>query len=74
MNTNLTDLLDGIVGGVPVSEQLGAALTQMSPKDHSHDNYITRNEFNELKRDVEKLLDLVGDVPVSEQISNILSK
>ena len=36
MDTNLTDLLDDIVGSVPVSEQLGAALTQMSPKDHSY--------------------------------------
>ncbi len=36
MDTNLTDLLDDIVGGVPVSKQLGAALTQMSLKDHSY--------------------------------------
>ena len=36
MDINLTDLLDDIVSGVPVSEQLGAALTQMSPKDHSY--------------------------------------
>ena len=36
MDTNLTDLLDDIVGGAPVSEQLGAALTQTSPKDHSY--------------------------------------
>lgn len=82
METNLVqkliDTLDGIVGDVPVSEQLGAALGHMAEKEHTHDEYVTRAEIMELKQQVEKLIDLVGDTPVSEQINmsieNILSE
>lgn len=69
---------DGIVGDVPVAEQLSAALEHMALKDHTHDEYAARSEVVELKKQIEKLLDLVGDVPVSEQINasikNILLK
>ena len=60
--------LDNLIGDVPVSEQLGAALERMSPKDHTHDNYATRDEVEELKKKIEMLIDLVGDSPISEQI------
>lgn len=53
MNTNLTDLLDDIVGDVPVSEQLGAALGHMAEKEHTHDEYATRVKIMELKQQVE---------------------
>lgn len=69
---------DGIVGDVPVSEQLSTALAHMAAKDHTHDEYATLAEVAELKKQVEKLFDLVGDTSVSEQINmsieNILSK
>ena len=64
----LSEKIEVILGDVPVSEQLGAALEHMSPKDHSHDNYVTREEFNDLKRKLDTLIDLVGDCSVSEQI------
>lgn len=57
------------MGDVPVSEQLGAALQHMAPKEHTHDNYITREEYEILRRQVELLLDLVGDTSVANQIS-----
>ena len=69
---------DGIVGDVPVSEQLSTALSYMATRDHTHSEYATRAEVAELKQQVEKLIDLVGDISVSEQINtsikNILSK
>lgn len=64
----ITDTLDSLIGDVPVSEQLGAALERMALKDHTHDNYATRNEIEELKKKIEMLIDLVGDVSVAEQI------
>lgn len=66
------DTLDNLIGDVPVSEQLGAALERMAAKDHVHDEYVTRNEIEELKRKIEALIDLVGDVPISEQIHTAL--
>lgn len=60
--------LDNLIGDVPVSEQLGAALERMAPKDHTHDNYATRDEVEDLKKKIEMLIDLVGDVPIAEQI------
>ena len=67
-----SNTLDSLIGDVPVSEQLGAALERMAPKEHVHDNYATRNEIEELKKKIEILIDLVGDVPVSEQINKAI--
>ena len=61
------DTIDNLIGDVPVSEQLGAALERMASKDHAH-NYVTHDEIEELKRKIEVLMDLVGDISVSEQI------
>lgn len=59
--------LDNLIGDMPVSEQLGAALERMAPKDHAH-NYATRDEIEELKKKIDMLMELVGDLPVAEQI------
>ena len=69
---SLTDTLDNLIGDVPVSEQLGAALDRMALKDHVHEEYATRDEFNELRKLIDKLSDLVGDTSVAEQISSAL--
>lgn len=66
---SIPDTLDGLIGDVPVSEQLGAALERMAAKDHTHDNYATRDEVADLRRKIEILIGLVGDAPVSEQIN-----
>lgn len=63
----MNDTLSTLIGDVPVSEQLAAALERMAQKDHAHD-YATRNEIEELKRKIDLLMDLVGDTSVSEQI------
>lgn len=61
--------IDGLIGGVPVSEQLAAVLERTSLKDHTHDNYATHDEIEDLKRKIELLMDLVGDVSVADQIA-----
>ena len=65
------DTIDNLIGDVPVSEQLGAALERMAPKEHAHD-YATRDEVEELKKKIDLLMDLVGDTSVSEQIQNAI--
>jgi hypothetical protein len=65
---SFSDTLDNLIGDVPVSEQLGAALERMAAKDHTHDDYATRDEVVDLKRKIEMLIELVGDKPVAYQI------
>lgn len=64
--------LDTLIGDVPVSEQLGAALERMASKDHTHE-YATQEEVKELKKKIELLMDLVGDISVSEQIQTAIN-
>lgn len=73
-NQSIVDTLDNLIGDVPVSEQLGAALDRMSDKDHTHDDYATRKEVDELKKKIKMLIDLVGDTSVSEQINAAINK
>ena len=63
--------LDTLIGDVPVSEQMAAALERMATKDHTHD-YVTYEEFTDLKQKIEMLMDLVGDTSVAEQIQMAL--
>ena len=67
MERSISDTIDNLIGDVPVSEQLGAALERMASKDHVHD-YATRDEIEDLKKKIDMLMNLVGDVSVSEQI------
>ena len=66
------DTIDALIGDTPVSEQLGAALERMAPKDHLHTIYATDKDVEELKRKIELLMDLVGDTSVSEQIQTAI--
>lgn len=66
--------LDGIIGDIPVSEQLSDALSQMASKSHVHDEYVTRKEYDTLKKQVDMLINLVGDTSVSEQINTAINK
>lgn len=77
MERSISDTIDNLIGDVPVSEQLGAALSRMASKDHTHD-YATRDEIEDLKKKIEMLMNLVGDEPISAQIqmaiNNIIQK
>jgi hypothetical protein len=65
------DTISALIGDVPVSEQLGAALERMAKKDHTHE-YVTYEEFEDLKKKIEALMDLIGDTSVAEQIAAAL--
>lgn len=64
--------INSLIGDVPVSVQLAAALSRMAQKDHTHD-YATRAELEDLKRKIELLMDLVGDARVADQIAMALN-
>lgn len=68
------DDIEKIVGDVPVSVQLNDALSEMARKDHVHDEYVTRKEYEKLKQIVENLVNLVGDESVAVQINNAITK
>ena len=68
----MNDTISALIGDVPVSEQLAAALERMAPKDHTHSDCATRSEVEELKRKIDMLLDLVGDTSVADQIAMAL--
>ena len=42
--------IENLIGDTHVSEQLDNALNRLADKDHSHEEYITRDEFNILKK------------------------
>lgn len=63
------DSIDALIGDTPVSHQLSVALNNMAIKDHSHREYVSREEFDELKKIVDQLVNLVGDRTVAEQIA-----
>ena len=67
------DTLSTLIGDVPVSEQLAAALERMALKGHEHNEYVTRSEVQELIRKIDLLMDLVGDTRVADQIAMALN-
>ena len=69
----MEETLSILIGDVPVSEQLAAALERMAPKDHEHTNCATRIEVEELKRKIDMLMELVGDTRVADQIAMALN-
>ena len=68
MNNSIPEAIDTLIGDVPVSEQLGAAIERMAYKDHSHPDYATHKEVEDLKKKIDAIMDLVGDISISEQI------
>lgn len=65
----VNDILEEIVGDTPVSVQLATALNGMASKE---DVNVLRSDLNALRKEVEKLIELVGDVSVSEQINMVI--
>lgn len=64
----MENTISELIGDVPVSEQISAALGRMASKDHVHD-YATRDEIEDLKGKIELLMELVGDTRVADQIA-----
>lgn len=67
--SDIFEEINSIVGDTPVSEQLGAALNRMASKQHEHDNYVSREEFDALEKRMQALELMVGDMSVADQIN-----
>lgn len=67
----INDAIEVMIGDTPVSVQLAAALNGMASKE---DVNALSSELRALRKDVEKLIDLVGDASVSEQINMVISR
>ena len=67
----LTDIIEPIIGDTPVSVQLAMALDGMASKE---DVLALNKELVELRKELEKLTLLVGDLSVSEQINMAMNK
>lgn len=68
MEKMINNAVETLIGDTPVSIQLATALSYVAQKDHVHENYVTRAEYEALRRQVDILLELVGDMPVADQI------
>lgn len=64
----INELIQELVGDTSVPRQLDIAL-----REHEHNDYPTREEYEMLKQEVERLSSLVGDTSVSEQINTALN-
>ena len=71
VNEMLSDMIEPIIGDTPVSVQLATALNGMASKE---DVNALMLEVKALRKELEKLSELVGDVPVSEQINMVISR
>lgn len=71
VNEMLSDMIEPIIGDTPVSVQLATALNDMASKE---DVNALMLEVRALRKEFEKLSELVGDVPVSEQINMVISR
>ena len=65
----MENTISALIGDVPVSEQIAAAIERMATKDHAHNDCATRSEVEELKGKINMLMDLVGDTRVADQIA-----
>ena len=61
-------MINELVGDTSVARQLDIAL-----RSHVHDNYPTREEYEALKQEVERLSNLIGDTSVAVQINTALN-
>lgn len=67
----LVDIVEPLIGDTPISVQLATALNGMASKE---DVLALRKDVNKLCREVEKLMELVGDIPVSAQINIAMNR
>ena len=71
VNEIFTDIIEPIIGDTPVSVQLATALNGMASKE---DVRMLQSEILILRKEIENLIALVGDISVSEQINMIINK
>lgn len=71
MESRITEIIESIVGDTPVSVQLAMALGKMASQE---DVDALRVELFALRKEIENLAALIGDISVSEQINMAISK
>lgn len=67
----LGEIIAPIVGDTPVSVQIATAISHLANKE---DVNALSAELKALRKEVEKLIELVGDISVSEQINNAVNR
>lgn len=67
----IIDVAEEMIGDTPVSVQLATALNETASKE---DVSALRSDLDAIRKDVEKLIELVGDISVSEQINMAINK
>ena len=67
----VADIIEPLVGNIPVSVQLATALNDTANEKDVSD---LRADLNALRKEVERLVALVGDIPVSEQIAAAMNR
>lgn len=67
----LMDIINPIIGDTPVSVQIVEALRHVARQD---DVSMLSSELSALRKEVDRLTELVGDVAVSEQINMAINK
>lgn len=67
----ISDVAEEMIGDTPVSVQLATALNETASKE---DVNALRSDLDAIRKDVEKLIELVGDISVSEQINMAINK
>ena len=67
----IKNVTEEVIGDTPVSVQLATALRGMSRKE---DVDTLRAEVIALRKEIERLADLIGDMSVSEQINMFINR
>lgn len=67
----INECMQELVGDTPVPCQLDVALGYKANID---EHYVLQEEVNKLKKEVQRLTELVGDTSVAEQINAAFSK
>ena len=65
----IDEYVQELIGDTSVQNQLNIALN-----NHTHENYVTRTEYDALKAQVDRMSELVGDTPVAIQINTALNR
>ena len=66
----ISEYMYELIGDTPVPYQLDAALCSKANEDEQK---ILRDRINTLEKDVKRLIELIGDTAVAEQINTALN-
>ncbi len=70
-NRSINEMVSELIGDTPVSVQLNAILGMVVNKEEVD---TLKSEMAALREEIERLVDLVGDRPVSQQIYDAINR